>query len=363
MGDVHSRISRLVAIARRLGIGWGRGADCPVDRGLLQQPPCLFLKRVDRVDPVPGDVVSSDAGDGLDDRLVGAEDGQKVAMADDLDRPSRSPPEGGVIDSRYRGVAAGLAHDSCMHHPFQSHVVDKDGFAEHLCGEVDPRCAPPDDTIIADALGQRVTGGISPEIDGTGERPIIVAGRIATLDYRPVAHRQIRAGIAEICRRVIEKQRAHLGASHAQRDAAELDRLAARGIAFIGGQIGVPGLQQDAIRGDVEFLRGDLQHRGQHPLADFDPAGRDCDAAACRESDPPVEAWIGGEQRRQGRCHAHRTAPSRIKRAARSTARRMRMWLPQRQMLSSSASAISFRDGDGLRPSNALAEIRMPGRQ
>ena len=58
--------------------------------------------------------------------------------------------------------------------------------------------------------------------------------------------------------------------------------------------------------------------------------------------DPLIEARIGRQQRRQCRrgaligqlLRAHRAA-------ARSTARRMRMWLPQRQMLSSSASAIS----------------------
>ena len=100
---------------------------------------------------------------------------------------------------------------------------------------------------------------------------------------------------------MIEEQGAHLGACHAQGDAAELDRLAARGVAFVGGQIGVAGLQHDAIEGDVELLRRDLAHRGQHSLADLDPAGRDRDTAGRREADPPIEARIGGQQRRQCR--------------------------------------------------------------
>jgi hypothetical protein len=142
-----------------------------------------------------------------------------------------------------------------------------------------------------------------------------------------------------------------------------LDRLAAGGIPFIGGQIGVAGLQQNAFGRDLELLGGDLQHRGQHALANLDPAGRDRDTAGRWKPDPLIEARIAGQQRRKCLLGVHRAAPSRIRAAARSTARRMRMWLPQRQMLSSSAWAISARDGDGLWSSKALAEIRMPGRQ
>jgi hypothetical protein len=41
----------------------------------------------------------------------------------------------------------------------------------------------------------------------------------------------------------------------------------------------------------------------------------------------------------------------------------MRLCAPQRQMFSSSACAISLRDGDGLRSSSALAVTMMPERQ
>ena len=100
---------------------------------------------------------------------------------------------------------------------------------------------------------------------------------------------------------MVEKQRAHLGACQAQCDAAELDRLAACRVAFIGCQVGVAGLQQNAVGGNVELLGGDLQHRGQHALADFDPAGRHRDMAGRGEPDPLIEARIGRQQRRQGR--------------------------------------------------------------
>ena len=49
--------------------------------------------------------------------------------------------------------------------------------------------------------------------------------------------------------------------------------------------------------------------------------------------------------------------------AAFSTARMMRLCEPQRQILPSSACAISARDGFGFLSSSAFAEIRIPGRQ
>ena len=54
---------------------------------------------------------------------------------------------------------------------------------------------------------------------------------------------------------------------------------------------------------------------------------------------------------------------ARIAAAAFSTARMMRLCEPQRQILPSSAAAISARVGDGFLSSSALAEIKMPDRQ
>src|SRR5207248_8170301 len=128
--------------------------------------------------------------------------------------------------------------------------------------KVETRRVLSDDAIISGALDCRQAGCMPSEIDGAGERPIIVAGRLATMDYGPIAHRQIGARIAENRRGMIEKQGPYLGAYLTQCDAAELDRLAACRIALIGGQVGVAGLQQNAIRGDLELVGGDLQHRG-----------------------------------------------------------------------------------------------------
>jgi hypothetical protein len=71
----------------------GEGADRPVDRGLLQQPARLFLERLNRVDPVPDDVIWRNGSDGFDDCLVAAENCEEVAVADDLDRPFGGAPQ------------------------------------------------------------------------------------------------------------------------------------------------------------------------------------------------------------------------------------------------------------------------------
>ena len=177
--------------------------------------------------------------------------------------------------------------------------MGEDGLAEHLRGEIEARRVLPDDAIVSDTLGCRQAGCMPSEIDGAGERPIIMAGRLATIDYGPIAHRQIGARIAEIRRGMIEKQGPYLGACLTQCDAAELDRLAPCRVALIGGQVGVAGLQQNAIRGDLELVGGDLQHRGQHALADFDPTCRNSDVAGRGKPDPLIEARIGRQRRRQ----------------------------------------------------------------
>src|SRR5439155_24983782 len=105
---------------------------------------------------------------------------------------------------------------------------------------------------------RRAGAGRAREIDRSGERPVIVAGRRALMGDRAVAYRQIAARIAERRGGMVEKEGAHLGAGEAHRDAAELDRLAPGGIALVRGQIGVAGLEPDPPGRDVEFLGGDL---------------------------------------------------------------------------------------------------------
>src|SRR6266446_7997191 len=124
-------------------------------------------------------------GDRFDDRLVRAEDGEEIAVADDLDRPFGGPPEGGVVNGRDRRAAARLAHDTGMHHAVEHHVMNKCRFAKHLRCEVDSRRVLSDDAIFARFLGGWASRGAAPEIDGGGERPIIMAGCLPAMRYAP----------------------------------------------------------------------------------------------------------------------------------------------------------------------------------
>ena len=118
----------------------------------------------------------------------------------------------------------------------------------------------------------------------------------------------------------------------------------------------------DAIERQVELVGGDLADGGDHALADLDLAGGDAHGAVGLEVDPAVEAGILDQAGRQdGRAHAG--LPLRSVAAARSTARRMRWCVPQRQRCLSSASTTSLRLGLGLRSSSALADMMMPLRQ
>ena len=200
MRDVHPREGRLAPCRRGRGIG-GRRADHPVERGLLQQPARLFLGRVDRIEPVPGDMAGRDGGDRLDGRFVRPEDREKIAVAQDLDRRPRSallgsPANGRLVDGSDRRAAARLAHHAGMHHALHHHVVDKNRRAEHLGGEIDARRAPADDLMFARQLDRRPAAGMAREIDALGERPIIMAGRRAAVGDRAIAHCEVGAGIA-----------------------------------------------------------------------------------------------------------------------------------------------------------------------
>src|SRR4029077_14591797 len=89
-------------------------ADGLVDRRLLQQPPRLFLEWVDRVDAVPSDMTTRNRGDSFDNRLVGTEDGDEVALAEDLDRPLRRAAQCCLVEIGYRRVTPRQVHERCL---------------------------------------------------------------------------------------------------------------------------------------------------------------------------------------------------------------------------------------------------------
>ena len=237
----------------------------------------------------------------------------------------------------------------------------KTGLPKILSGRSRRASALADVAQGRDRFARAGPGRVGCKIDRRGERPVILAGRCVVAQDGAVAHAEFARGAAGDARRLVEEQRAHVGAGLPQGDAAELDRLAAGGIALVRRQVGVAGADGDALHRHVEFVGGDLRHGGEHALAELDAAGADQHFAGRGEGDPAVESRIVVERAGEG-C-VHDGAPARISAAALATARMMRLCVPQRQILSSSAAAISARVGDGFLSSSALAVITMPDRQ
>ena len=218
----------------------------------------------------------------------------------------------------------------------------------------------------AAALRLPLPVALADEIDCARECPVILAGRRAVAKDIAVANAKFARLAAEHARRPFDEQAPHIRAGLPHRHAAELDRLAAGGIALVRREFGVAGADRDALHRDVELVGGDLCHRRQHALAEFDAAGADGHFAGRGKCHPAIEARIVGQRAGQdGRVHCGipGLTPSRMRAAAFSTARMIRLCAPQRQILPSSACAISSRVGDALRSSSAFAAIRMPARQ
>src|SRR5207244_55744 len=95
---------------------------------------------------------------------------------------------------------------------------------------------------------------------------------------------------------------------------------------------------------DIELVGRNLGQRGDDALADLDLAGAQYNEARGIEAQPARESWIGGEIGRQLPGGSHVASL-----AARSTARTIRLWAPQRHRLRSSAARTSASLGSGLR--------------
>jgi len=118
--------------ARRLR----RWSNRAVDARLLQQGGRLLLQRIERLDALPCDVGRGRDCGRIDRGLVAADDGEKVAVADEIDAAARGAPDRGLVDRLDGRAAARLAHHAGMDHAVHRHVVDKDRLAEYRDGHL-----------------------------------------------------------------------------------------------------------------------------------------------------------------------------------------------------------------------------------
>jgi hypothetical protein len=307
---------------------------------------------------------------------------QKVPVAVDPDHPGPGC-HGLGLEGDEAGARAGRAYDPGMHHPRRADVLNVGRPARDLGGDVDPRQRPADEGAGAGFTQGRRLGHRCVEVDFGGEFRKVQPAPVRRRD-RAVGHAQRFRPCTEPERGRLDEQRPRGGGGEPDRGGGILHRVAAGGVALVGGQLGVGGDQAQDRRIEAELLRGDLDQRRLDPLAEFGLAGEHRDAAVRIEADPGIDPRRLGEaagQRRPGRAdpdeeraadeqrpagergHDPPPAAGLGRPAARRTAARIRMCVPQRQRLSRRAARISSSPGCGFSRSRAWARITMPAMQ
>ena len=117
----------------------------------------------------------------------------------------------------------------------------------------------------------------------------------------PSATVSCRPPTPSLWRGELEQDLARLGAGEAQRRAALLDRLAARGLPSFGVRAGVAGDHVDARERHVELFGRDLRERGEDALPELDLAGEHRDRAVGVDAEPGIEHAVAVEAAGQPR--------------------------------------------------------------
>ena len=226
--------------------------------------------------------------------------------------------------------------------------------AGELARDIAPSRLPTDDAVVRVRLGRDTARGVAREAHLRREIPVAHRQIGARQLEHAVAHVQLLRVDFESKRGLIEEQATHFGAGKPHRGAADLDRLAARGVPLVGCARSVAGNDIQALERHVQFLGGNLRDCGDDALAELHLAAEHGDSAAGFETHPAVQAWVGFQTERQDR-RAHRDSF-----AARRIARRMRTCVPQRHRWRSSAAVICASSGSGFFFSSAAAAMTMP---
>ena len=258
-------------------------------------------------------------------------------------------------------IVRGRSHHAAEQHARQLDVLHVTRRAGGLEWNVEAVDCGTDDAVLGRRFGFDRRGGFPRQQRGVRQFPVRNAANAIEAADNAVFNGQFIERYVEAFGRLAQQEVACLGAGVTERSAAFVDRAAARGVAFVGGQHGVAGDHTHLRQRNIEFLGGDLRHRGDHTLTDLDFAGKDRKRAVGFELQPLVELAVGIETARQfdRRIHfaAFRSA------AARCTALIMRVWVPQRQRLRVSACLMSSSVGSGLAASNAADDMITPERQ
>ena len=249
----------------------------------------------------------------------------------------------GFADAQESGKPMRRPNHAPMQHPRQHQIVHVARLAGELRRQVAPRRAAADQAIGRCRLERRGARDLALDV-----REIPVGDAALGTADGAVFDRQLMGSCLENRRGAPEHQRAQLGARHAQRLAAILDRQAAGGHAFVRAVGGARRKDANSLQIDIQLFGGDLRKRREDALPELDLAARDGDRA------------VGARSARAATGGARRTARSASQRASR-IALTTRLCEPQRQRFLSRAARISLFPGFGiLRKQSATAAMTMP---
>ena len=317
---------------RRSSLGWPSSQAASCWAGVRCGAPC------------PGGVRRRGGGRRLGDAFDGADEGHEVGLPHDLE-----------VAFRRARIAASSSAASVAPRPGWRSVracrtsfgiiVMHEGGAGELRRQVDARHAAADHLIGRGRLYRCRAGGVLGEVDLAGHGPVVLPGRGAVLQEPAVVHGKVVGTAVQPQRRALQRPGPHLGADQPHRAARNLDRQRRGRVLLVGSVGGAARQDGDAVERQIELVGRDLADRASRtpcPISTLPVAmrtvlsGRKAIQRSSRGLSTRL-AGSGGAFMTGSRCEGRA--------AARSTARRMRWWAPQRQRCRSSAATMSARTG------------------
>ena len=181
------------------------------------------------------------------------DDGEKIAVADDLDDAGQLFDRRRVALRQLRAVAR-RPHDAGMHHAGQPHVLDIGRTAGDLGRNIDARHRLAHHLVRRGILQLRFR--LRLHMQHVARDQIAITEALAVRrDHRAVFGAQIFRRQIEPPRGFRDQKLAHLRGRVLDRGAAVLHRMAAGGVAFIGGAAGIGGDDLQRLRRERRALR------------------------------------------------------------------------------------------------------------
>ncbi|MNV16514.1 hypothetical protein D3C71_1072800 [compost metagenome] len=291
------------------------------------------------------------------------------------------------------------AHHAAVQHAGHAHVVHKHQLATDLGGDVHARHGLADHGVIGGGLGGRGVHQLQRGVRARQQRAVgHVARRVCSDLHHTGTHLQLIHRHAQPLCGLRHQPVARLRSGGAQGLGVDLDGCTRDGGALVGRAGGVAQHHIHLGQGHVQFFGHDLRECGADAGAQVYMAVERGHAAVVPHGDQYLHALgrvardqsrLALDRGRRGRRVAHHqqhavsrmevsagqgrvgaqgldrahALASRISTAARSTARMISTWVPQRHRLPDSSRRIAASSGSGSRSSKATAIITMPLRQ